>query len=100
MRRIDAAPDRRPDLGPFWNTLIRFGGLIVAVAAVAAMALVGLFVILPLMVVGGIALHFYIRRRLRQARQFQQQQQRSARSSGPPGDGDVIDAEYTIIDRS
>jgi hypothetical protein len=41
--------------------------------------------VLPLMLVGGIASYFYLRRRVRQA------QQRSRNG--------VINAEYTIIDR-
>jgi hypothetical protein len=47
--------------------------------------LVSLFIVLPVMLIGGVALHFYLRRRLRQARQ---------RS----WDG-VIDAEYTVVER-
>jgi hypothetical protein len=65
-------------------TLIRLAVLAAAGVALLAMALVGFFVVLPLMLAGGIASYFYLRRRLRQA------QQRSR--------NDVIDAEYTVID--
>lgn len=67
-----------------WGTLIRLIALACAAAALLAVLLIGLFVVLPLMLAGGIALHFYLRRRLRQAQQR-------------PKDG-VIDAEYTVIE--
>jgi hypothetical protein len=47
--------------------------------------LIGFFVVLPLVLAGGAASYFYLRRRLRQA-------QHRSRDS-------VIDAEYTVIDR-
>jgi len=50
-----------------------------------AVMLIGFFVVLPLVLAGGVAAYFYLRRRLRQA------QHRTR-------DG-VIDAEYTVIDR-
>ena len=50
-----------------------------------ATILVGLFIVLPLLLLGGAASYFYLRRRMR-----------SARRHTPD---DVIDAEYTIIDR-
>jgi cytochrome bd-type quinol oxidase subunit 2 len=53
--------------------------------ALLAVMLIGFFVVLPLVLAGGAASYFYLRRRLRQARH---------RS----WDG-VIDAEYTVIDR-
>jgi cytochrome bd-type quinol oxidase subunit 2 len=61
--------------------------LILGAAGVALLAvmLIGLFVVLPLVLAGGIASYFYLRRRLRQA-------QHRSRDS-------VIDAEYTVIDR-
>ena len=71
--------------GRVWAPMMRLAGLFLAGAALLAIMLVGLFVVLPVMLIGGIALHFYLRRRLRQARQ---------RS----WDG-VIDAEYTVVER-
>ena len=50
-----------------------------------AVMLIGLFVVLPLVLAGGVASYFYLRRRLRQAQHRSQ-------------DG-VIHAEYTVIDR-
>jgi cytochrome bd-type quinol oxidase subunit 2 len=47
--------------------------------------LIGFFIVLPLVLAGGIASYFYLRRRLRQAQHR-------------PRDG-VIDAEYTVIER-
>jgi Flp pilus assembly protein TadB len=69
--------------GRLLATLIRLAALAAAGVALLAMALVGFFVVLPLMLVGGIASYFYLRRRLRQARQRSR--------------NDVIDAEYTVI---
>jgi hypothetical protein len=65
--------------------MVRLAGLLLAGVALLAITLVGLFVVLPLVLLVGIALHFYLRRRLRQARQ---------RS----WDG-VIDAECTVVER-
>ena len=53
--------------------------------ALLATILVGFFVVLPLMLLGGAASYFYLRRRMRHARRH--------------APDDVIDAEYTIIDR-
>jgi Flp pilus assembly protein TadB len=64
--------------------MLRLAVLISAALALLAITLVGLFVVLPLLIVGGIGLHFYLRHRLRQARRH-------------PADG-VIDAEYTVVD--
>jgi Flp pilus assembly protein TadB len=68
----------------FWGSLTRLIVLACAAAALLAVLLIGLFVILPLMLAGGIALHVYLRRRVRRA----QQQPKDA----------VIDAEYTTIE--
>jgi cytochrome bd-type quinol oxidase subunit 2 len=61
--------------------------MVLAAAGVALLAvmLIGFFVVLPLVLAGGIASYFYLRRRLRHA-------QRRSR------DG-AIDTEYTVIDR-
>lgn len=64
--------------------MIRLAVLAAVGAALLVMALVGFFVVLPLMLVGGIASYFYLRRRVRQAQQRSQ--------------SDIVDAEYTIID--
>jgi uncharacterized membrane protein len=71
--------------GRVWGSMMRLSGLILAGAVLLAVVLVGLLVVLPIMLVGGIALSFYLRRRLRQARRQQ------------PRDG-VIDAKYTVIE--
>lgn len=71
--------------GRVWGSMMRLAGLILAGAVLLAVVLVGLLVVLPIMLVGGIALSFYLWRRLRQAQRQQ------------PQDG-VIDAEYTIIE--
>jgi positive regulator of sigma E activity len=66
--------------------MMRLVGLFLVGAVLLAVILVGLFVVLPIMLVGGIALSFYLRRRLRWAHRKQ------------PQDG-VIDVEYTVIER-
>lgn len=71
--------------GRLWRTLIRLAVIVLA-AALLAIMLIGLFIVLPLMLVGGIALHVYLRRRMRRALRRQ------------PEDG-VIDVEYTVIER-
>jgi hypothetical protein len=65
-------------------TIVRLAILTAAGAALLAMVLVGFFAVLPLMLIGGIASYFYLRRHLRQAQQHSR--------------NDVIDAEYTVID--
>ena len=77
-RPYRTGPDR------FWGVLLRLAMLISAALALLSITLVGSFVVLPLLIGGGIALHFYLRHRLRQARRR-------------PADG-VIEAEYTIVD--
>ena len=66
--------------------VLRLSGLLLAGAVLLTVILIGLFVVVPIMLVGGIALSFYLRRRLRRAQRR------------PPGDG-VIDVEYTVIER-
>ncbi|MBJ6127477.1 hypothetical protein [Microvirga splendida] len=72
--------------GRVWDPLSRLAGLLLAGAVLLAVILVGLFVVLPIMLVGSIALSFCLRRRLRRAQR------------GQPEDG-VIDAEYTVVER-
>ena len=79
MHIDDAGRSTKIGSGRIWGLIMRLAGLFLAILVV------GLFFVLPLMLIGGIALHFYLRRRLRQARQ---------RS----WDG-AIDAEYTVIER-
>ena len=86
MRVIYASRSDKAGPRQVWSVMIKLALLILAAAALLAITLIGLFIVLPLMLVGGIALHFYVRRRLRQA------QQRRQRRDG------VIDAEYTIIE--
>jgi Flp pilus assembly protein TadB len=71
--------------GRLLPTVIRLMVLTAAGLASLAVLLISFFVVLPLVLAGGVASYFYLRRRLRQA------QHRSR-------DG-VIDAEYTVIDR-
>ena len=72
------------DPGQLWSALLRLAMFITAALALLAITLIGMFIVLPLLLFGGIALHFYLRYQTRQS------QRRSADS--------VIDAEYTVID--
>jgi hypothetical protein len=69
----------------FWGSTIRLAILISVGLAILLIAFTTLLVLLPLALAGGLALHLYIRRKLRQERR---------QSSGL-----VIDGEYTVIDR-
>ncbi|KFG66547.1 hypothetical protein [Microvirga sp. BSC39] len=84
MRMNYAGHGIKASTNRFWGGFTRLIVLACAAAALLAVLPIGLFVVLPLMLAGGIALHFYLRRRMRQAQQR-------------PKDG-VIDAEYTIVE--
>ena len=84
MQMDDASRSATIGSGRLW-ALMRLAGLLLAGVALLAILVVGLFLVLPIMLIGGIVLYFYLRRRLRSARQ---------RS----WDG-VIDAEYTVVER-
>jgi len=71
--------------GRVWIFIMRLAGLFMAVAVLLAVMFVGLFVVMPFMLVGGIALSFYLRRRLRRAQRR-------------PSEDGVIEAEYTVIE--
>ena len=71
--------------GRFWRSMIRLVVLAAAGLALLTITLIGLFVVLPLVLVGSIALYLYARRRLRQ---FQ---------AGQRSRDSVIDVEYTVI---
>ncbi|PVE24124.1 hypothetical protein DC522_12605 [Microvirga sp. KLBC 81] len=86
MRVIYVVQGAKAGTGPFWTALIRLAVLTAAGLALLALILIGLLIVLPLVLVGGVALLFYVRRRLRQAQ-----------SRRHPRDG-VIDAEYTVVD--
>jgi hypothetical protein len=72
-------------LRTFWTSPIKLIVMILVGLAILAAAFVTLAVVLPLLLIGGIVLHFYIRRQLRRAR--------------PPSANRVIDVEYTVVDR-
>jgi len=82
--RIGAANARSRGLLP---TIARIAIALAAGIALLAMTLVGLFIVLPLLLLGAAISYFHIRRRIRQAR--------PAPRRTPD---DVIDAEYTVID--
>ena len=74
-----------PRGGGLLSILLRLVALAAAGIAMLAIVVVGLFVVLPVLFVGGAALYFYLRRRVR-------------RAQTRPQDG-IIDAEYTIVER-
>ena len=79
--------------GGILTILVRILAVAAAGIALLAIMLIGLFVLLPLMLAGGAAMYFYLRRRVRQVRPRPQN-----RAQSRPQD-DVIDAEYTVIER-
>jgi hypothetical protein len=68
-----------------WTHPIRLMVMVLVGLAILAAAFVTLTVVLPLLLIGGAILHFYVRRRLRRARRSPSKH--------------VIDVEYTVIDR-
>lgn len=85
MRIIYASQSSKAGPASLWSTMIKLALLVLSAAIVLAVTLIGLFIVLPLMLAGGVALSFYLRRRARQARRA-------------PPENDVIDAEYTVIE--
>jgi hypothetical protein len=79
--------------GGFLSILVKILAVAAAGIALLAMLVIGLFVVLPLMLAGGAATYFYLRRRVRQA----QTRPQNRTKSRPPDD--IIDAEYTVIER-
>jgi len=71
--------------GRVLTTLIRLALLAAALIVLLMVVLIGFFVVLPVMLFGGLASYFYLRHRIRRTRQHAQD--------------DVIDAENTIINR-
>jgi fatty acid desaturase len=86
MQGIDANQGANTGAGRFWRAMIRLGVLVAAGLALLTITLIGLFVVLPLVLVGSVALYLYVRHRLRRVQAAQR-----------PRDG-VIDAEYTVVD--
>ena len=86
MRIIYASPDNGAGPSRLWGVMIKLAILITTVAVLLGIMLIGLFVVLPLLLVAGIALHVYLRYRLRHVQRRQ------------PKD-DVIDAEYRVVER-
>ena len=74
----------------FLPMMVRVLAFIAGGIALLAMFLVGLFVIVPLMLTGGAALYFYIRRQIRRTQPHSPAQPR-------PKDA-VIEVDYTVID--
>jgi len=71
--------------------MVRVLALVAGGIALLAMFLVGLFIIVPLILAGGVALYFYIRRQIRRTQSHSGAQPRSK--------DDVIEVDYTVIER-
>jgi uncharacterized membrane protein len=71
----------------FWSIMLKLALLTALVLAILLVAFAMFLVVLPVVLLGGLALHLYLRRKLRHMR-------RQA-SSGRV----VIDAEYTVIEK-
>jgi hypothetical protein len=78
----------------FWGATIRLAILVAFGLAVLLIAFTTFVVILPLALAGGLALHLYLRRKLRQARQHYARQPHAQQA-----DNLVIEGEYTVVDR-
>jgi hypothetical protein len=88
MRNPSGGPNRIGERPRFWAIAAQAAILIVSGVIVALVAFTALVVVIPLALVGGLALHFYIRRKLRQAAQRR-----------PPSEDLVIEGEYVVVDR-
>jgi hypothetical protein len=81
--------DLRPMMNPnrFWSIMLKLALLTALVLAILLAAFAMFLVVLPFVLLSGLALHLYLRRKLRHMR-------RQA-SSGRV----VIDAEYTVVEK-
>ena len=81
--------DLRPMMIPkqFWSTMLKLALLTAFILTILLVAFATFLVVLPFALIGGLALHLYLRRKLRHMR-------RQA-SSGRI----VIGAEYTVIEK-
>ncbi|WP_230532791.1 hypothetical protein [Microvirga roseola] len=76
----------------FWSLAFRLALLVSLGLAVLLVAFTAFFILLPIVLIGGLGLHLYLRRKLRQA-----QARHPARR---PSSADlVIEAEYTVVER-
>jgi hypothetical protein len=88
MRMIYLTHSTRTGSRQPWNVIAKLIMGFAAAAALLIIALAGLIIVLPLVLVSGLAAYVYLRRRLRT------EKQKRATTD------DVIDAEYTIVERN
>ena len=87
-----------PGLGsrPFWIVVLRLSLLVAAAIAVLAVLVTTLVIVVPVLVLGGLGLHLFLRRRLgrtpRPSKPFDQRDRTYSR-------GETIEVEYTVIER-
>jgi hypothetical protein len=81
---------------PFWSVVLRLSLLAAAAVAALAFLVATLVVVVPVLVLGGLALHLFLRRRLSRApRPSTAFEQKDRTYSG----GETIEVEYTVIER-
>jgi Flp pilus assembly protein TadB len=85
MRMIYLTDSARTGPRQPWGVIAKLIMGIAAAAALLIIVLVGLIIVLPLALLGGLAMYVYLRRRLRKQKQ--------------KPNNDVIDADYTVIER-
>jgi Flp pilus assembly protein TadB len=85
---------------PFWTLVLRLAVLAAAAVAALVFLVATLVVVVPVLVLGGLALHLYLRWRLSRASRpstaFDQAFDRRERSYRG---GETIEVEYTVIER-
>jgi hypothetical protein len=81
--------DLRPMMNPnrFWSIMLKLALLTALVLAILLVAFAMFLVVLPFVLLSALALHLYLRRKLRHVRR-----QTSSRL-------DVIDGDYTVIEK-
>ena len=81
--------DLRPMMSPnrFWSIMLKLALLTALVLTILLVAFAMFLVVLPFVLLGGLALHLYLRHKLRHVRR-----QTSSRL-------DVIDGDYTVIEK-
>jgi hypothetical protein len=81
---------------PFWTLVLRLSLLAAAAVAALVFLVATLVVVVPVLVLSGLALHLYLRRRLsrtpRPPTAFDQRDRAYSR-------GETIEVEYTVIER-
>ena len=76
-----------------WGAALRAAVALALGIAILFVAFTAFIVVLPLMLAGGLALHLYVRRKLRAARNA------APRHPHAPGRPVIIEGEYTVVEK-